>query len=121
MLQPQVFSENLHPSRRVITPASVNRYNAVARRVFNSEESPNVVVWSSMPSLVEEDIDTMADGLHLPARALKQATLMLLNAHCNDNMNYNDGSCCKSSNKPTNLQIIFFAFIGLWSVSLIIQ
>lgn len=27
---------------------------------------------------------------------------------CNDNMNFNDGSCCKSSDKPTSLQTIAF-------------
>ncbi len=39
---------------------------------------------------------------------------MLLNSHCNDNMNIDDGTCCKSSNKATNLQIIFFSFLSVW-------
>ena len=37
--------------------------------------------------------------------------VFLMNAHsqvCNDNMNFNDGSCCKSSDKPTSLQTIAF-------------
>ena len=31
---------------------------------------------------------------------------MLLNLVCNDNMNFNDGTCCKSSDRPTSLQAI---------------
>lgn len=39
---------------------------------------------------------------------------MMLNQHCNDNMNFNDGTCCKSSDNPTNLQIITGGFFALW-------
>ncbi len=115
MLQPQVFPEKLHPARQMITTDSIDRYNSAARSVLSSSSSDQsgvIGLWSSMPSLCEEDLDAMPDGLHLPLRALKQGTLMLLNSHCNDNMNFHDGTCCKSSNKPTNLQIIFFCFLS---------
>jgi hypothetical protein len=45
MMQPQVFPENLHPARKAITQSSISRYNAVARSVFDSDKSPNVVTW----------------------------------------------------------------------------
>ncbi len=39
---------------------------------------------------------------------------MLLNQHCNEKMNFNDGSCCKKSDQPTSLQLITFALFGGW-------
>ena len=30
----------------------------------------------------------------------------MMNLHCNDNMNFNDGTCCKSSDPTTNIQLI---------------
>jgi hypothetical protein len=41
----------------------------------------------------------MVDGVHLSPVALAKATQMVLNLVCNDNMNFNDGSCCKSSDR----------------------
>ena len=37
---------------------------------------------------------------------------MILNLVCNDNMNFNDGSCCKSSDHRTSLQTITFSVLG---------
>ena len=38
---------------------------------------------------------------------------MLLNLHCNDNMNFNDGSCCKTSDVPSGLQkFTFYLFLS---------
>ena len=34
---------------------------------------------------------------------------MLLNLHCNDKMNFNDGTCCKSTDRVTSLQMITMA------------
>ena len=69
-------------------------------KVFH--DSP-VTLWTSVYSLAEGAMDQMGDGFHLGSLATSQATQMLLNLVCNDNMNFNDGSCCKSSDKPTSL------------------
>ncbi len=49
--------------------------------------------------LGEGTLDDMVDGVHLSPVALAKATQMVLNLVCNDNMNFNDGSCCKSSDR----------------------
>lgn len=41
-------------------------------------------------------------------------TEILLNMYCNDNMNYNDGTCCSSSETYTTLQVVTYALLGLW-------
>ena len=39
---------------------------------------------------------------------------MLLNLHCNDKMNFNDGTCCKTTDRVTSLQLITMAvFVSL--------
>ncbi len=58
----------------MITPDAINRYNSVARSVFSHSEW--IHTWTSMPSLCEEDLDAMTDGLHLPLRGIKQATMV---------------------------------------------
>ena len=47
--------------------------------------------------LVEGTLDSMEDGYHISKLAQSKSTQMILNLVCNDNMNFNDGSCCKSS------------------------
>ena len=82
-----------------------------------------MVVWSSVHSLADGTTGDSMDGFHLSDIATSkvrmliaqctlyditknvQATQMLLNLVCNDNMNFNDGTCCKSSDKPTSLQV----------------
>lgn len=59
-------------------------------------------------------INESPDGIHLAARALKHDTQILLNMYCNDNMNFNDGSCCSSAEPYTTLQIVTFAILGVW-------
>ena len=45
---------------------------------------------------------------------IKYMFQMLLNLHCNDNMNFNDGSCCKSSDVPSGLQKFTFYLFLSW-------
>eukprot|EP00095_Tigriopus_kingsejongensis_P006689 maker-scaffold25_size650667-snap-gene-1.20 protein:Tk06689 transcript:maker-scaffold25_size650667-snap-gene-1.20-mRNA-1 annotation:"conserved hypothetical protein" len=116
MIQPPVNNAQLHESRKMITNEAIFEYNAVARRLF--QPSSRVTLWESVPSLVQEFINELTDGIHLPIPALHQAILMLLNLQCNDNMNFHDGSCCKSSDSPTSLQIFAFGFLFVCSALL---
>jgi N-acetylneuraminate 9-O-acetyltransferase len=50
----------------------------------------------------------MKDGKLGPI-ALKHDIQIILNMYCNDNMNYNDGTCCSTSEKYTILQIITYS------------
>ncbi|TRY61460.1 hypothetical protein TCAL_03164 [Tigriopus californicus] len=117
MMQPPVNHAQLERSRQMITNAAISQYNDVAMEVF--KDSSIVTTWESVPSLVEEFINDLTDGIHMPVPALKQASLMLLNLHCNEKMNFQDGSCCKKSDSPTSLQMFSFGLVYLCAFLLI--
>lgn len=71
-------------------------------------------LWWSARLVAQGMINESPDGIHLAARALKHDTQILLNMYCNDNMNFNDGSCCSSAESYTTLQIVTFAILGVW-------
>ncbi len=58
----------------MITSHAVHRYNSVANHELGGSEWINL--WSSMQSLCDEDMDGMLDGLHMPVRSQKQATMV---------------------------------------------
>lgn len=74
-------------------------------------------MWWSARLVGQGMIAESPDGLRLAKRALQHDTQILLNMYCNDNMNFNDGSCCSSAEGYTTLQIVTFSFLGIWYVS----
>jgi len=108
-LQPPVNSDRLNGTGKVVTNDLIWQFNAQAQRVLGKS---NILVWSSLYRLAEGTLDEMKDGLHLSELALSKGTQMILNLVCNDNMNFNDGSCCKSSDHRTSLQTITFSILG---------
>lgn len=71
-------------------------------------------LWWSARLVAQGMISESPDGIHLAPRALHHTTQILLNMYCNDNMNFNDGTCCSSAESYTTLQIVTFAFFGVW-------
>ena len=113
-LEPPVYWDRLNKSDNFITNEAISRYNLESSRVFRDSSNPGgVMLWSSIYGLAEGTMDQMTDGFHISDLAASKATQMLLNLVCNDNMNFNDGSCCKSSDKPTSLQMIAFTVMGV--------
>jgi len=109
VLQPPVNSDLLNGSRKVLTNDLLWQFNTQAYRVL---EKSSILVWSSLYRLVEGTLEDMEDGFHISDLALSKSTQMILNLVCNDNMNFNDGSCCKSSDHRTSLQTITFSVLG---------
>ena len=113
-LEPPVYWDRLNKTESFITNEAISQYNQESSRVFRDSGNPaGVMLWSSIYGLAEGTMDQMTDGFHISELAANKATQMLLNLVCNDNMNFNDGSCCKSSDKPTSLQIIAFIVMGV--------
>ena len=84
------------------------------RAVWSILRYSDVNIWSSSRQLASGLIDEMVDGFKLGPIALKYDIQLLLNMYCNDNMNYNDGTCCSSSESYTMLQIVTYAVLGVW-------
>lgn len=76
------------------------------------EHSGAQVWWSSRllsQGRVDESFGEGYPGYH----ALSLDTQILLNAHCNDHMNFNDGTCCWSAEPHTYLQVFTYAFFAV--------
>ncbi len=58
----------------MITPSAIDRYNVAGQSALGDSEW--IHLWSSIPSLCQENLDHMDDGLHMPVKALKHAGLV---------------------------------------------
>ncbi|XP_023335374.1 N-acetylneuraminate 9-O-acetyltransferase [Eurytemora carolleeae] len=117
-LQPPVNSDLVNGTDKIITNDLIWQFNSQAYRVLGKSD---ILVWSSLYRLVEGNLEEMVDGFHISDLALSKANQMILNLVCNDNMNFNDGSCCKSSDHRTSLQTITFSILaGAVGLSVII-
>lgn len=71
-------------------------------------------IWSSGRLIANGLLDEVVTGYRGSPLTLKHNMQILLNLYCNDNMNYNDGTCCSSSETYTTLQVVTYALLGLW-------
>lgn len=71
-------------------------------------------IWSSGRLIANGLLDEVITGFKSSPLTLKHNLQILLNMYCNDNMNYNDGTCCSSSETYTTLQVVTYALLGLW-------
>ncbi|XP_071148992.1 N-acetylneuraminate (7)9-O-acetyltransferase-like isoform X2 [Mytilus edulis] len=120
MLQDPVDENRLGLNRSMITNRQIDQYNKVAIDLLDESQAK---VWSSS-RLVAQGIRQPAknipdDGLHISKPALQLDVQILLNMYCNDHMNYNDGTCCRSPEAATTVQIITSAFFLVCFVSAI--
>ncbi|VDI02333.1 Hypothetical predicted protein, partial [Mytilus galloprovincialis] len=120
MLQDPVDENRLGLNRSMITNRQIDQYNKVAIDLLDESQAK---VWSSS-RLVAQGIRQPAkniadDGLHISKPALQLDVQILLNMYCNDHMNYNDGTCCRSPEAATTVQIITAAFFLVCFVSAI--
>lgn len=71
-------------------------------------------IWQSARLVAEGMISSSPDGIKLSARPLQFDVQILLNMYCNDYMNFNDGTCCSSTESYTTLQIVTFVILLIW-------
>nr|XP_018910627.1 PREDICTED: CAS1 domain-containing protein 1 [Bemisia tabaci] len=106
LLQEPVNEEKLSPARMAITNMMIDRYNAAAMEVLQHSA---VEVWSSSRLIAQVHMDEISDGIHLGPKTLSTDVQLLLNAYCDDHMNFDDGTCCSSSEPYTTLQVMTFS------------
>nr|XP_023014040.1 N-acetylneuraminate 9-O-acetyltransferase [Leptinotarsa decemlineata] len=109
-LQEPVNEEKLKPEHRMVTNEQIDLYNKAAIEVLSYSSAD---VWWSLRLVGQGMILESPDGIHLAQRPLRHDTQILLNMYCNDNMNFNDGTCCSSVETRTTLQIVTFAILGV--------
>ncbi|XP_064465958.1 N-acetylneuraminate 9-O-acetyltransferase-like [Ornithodoros turicata] len=113
VMQGPVTPGKLDPSRKMITNEQIDLYNEAAA---NALRYSNVDLWSSVRLISLGYNNDQEDGLHTGMFAVNYAIQILTNMYCNDHMNYNDGTCCSSSEPVTMLQIVTFSAFGVLSI-----
>ncbi|KAH8415359.1 hypothetical protein KR222_005093 [Zaprionus bogoriensis] len=109
-LAERVDEEKLPPAWKLVTADDIDRLNNVARGVFRYTDAS---VWESAQHIANGLLDSAGEGHRLSAHGQRLQVQLLWNMYCNDQMNYNDGTCCSSSEPHTTLQIIAFALFGV--------
>lgn len=109
-LAERVDEEKLSPAWKLVCNDDIDRLNNVARGVFRYTDAN---VWESADHIAHGLLDTAIDGYRLSAHGQRLQVELLWNMYCNDQMNYNDGTCCSSSEPHTTLQIVTFALFGV--------
>ncbi|EFX82868.1 hypothetical protein DAPPUDRAFT_48914 [Daphnia pulex] len=106
-LQDRVDGSLLDEPRKSITNELIDEYNGKALEAL---EGSRFQIWKSA-RLVTDGMATGADGLHLSPPALNHHSQMLMNMYCNERMDFNDGTCCRSPESATTLQIVTFTIL----------
>ena len=94
------------PDWKDVSNSDIENYNRI---VSDTLKYSNVNIWRSGTQIAYGLLDEMKEGVQLGPIALKHDIQILLNMYCNDNMNYNDGTCCSASENYTILQIIIYS------------
>lgn len=89
-----------------VSNSDIEHFNQI---ISDTLKYSSVSIWRSGTQIAYGLIDEMKDGFKLGPIALKHDIQILLNIYCNDNMNYNDGTCCSTSENYTILQIITYS------------
>lgn len=105
------------PAWKDVTNSAVEHFNRIVSETM--KYSTRIQIWKSSTQIAYGLIDEMLDGYKLGPIALKHDIQILLNMYCNDNMNYNDGTCCSTSENYTMLQIITYAIFLVCSALMI--
>ncbi|KAH8244993.1 hypothetical protein KR032_003489 [Drosophila birchii] len=109
-LADRVDEEKLPANWKLLQNEHIERLNNVARGVFRYTE---ISVWESAWHIANGLLDNAAEGHQLCAHGQRLEVQLLWNMYCNDYMNYNDGTCCSSSEPHTTLQIVAYALFGV--------
>lgn len=116
VLQEPVDENKLDNSMSMVTNNLIDLYNEAAMDVLSKSSAE---MWWSSRLVSQGEMSDSLDGIHSSNASLRLRAQILLNLYCNDHMNFNDGTCCSSTEPYTSLQgymLVFFIiciFIGI--------
>lgn len=113
VLQDQINPEKLTPDRIMITNEQIDLYNKAAMDILKYSRAEGVHLWSSSRLVSQGYNYDQLDGLHMGDVALSYAVQILLNMYCNNQMKFNDGTCCSDPEPITSVQIVTLIFFGV--------
>ncbi|KPM02345.1 CAS1 domain-containing protein [Sarcoptes scabiei] len=120
MLQEPIFTSDLKNNiDSAIMNEQIDLYNRIATEALSSTNVNTVHIWSSarLISLGFKDARSQNDtssrsSFRVHPNSLKFSIQILLNLYCNDQMNYNDGTCCSDPERYTLIQLIVLALLA---------
>lgn len=71
-------------------------------------------LWKSSQLIGQGVIEQSPDGYLASPLSLRHKVQILLNTHCNDHMNFGDGTCCSDPEAATTLQLVTILTLALW-------
>lgn len=71
-------------------------------------------MWWSSRLVSQGGMNDSPDGVHSSNASLRLRAQILLNLYCNDHMNFNDGTCCSSTEPYNSLQSYMLLFFIIW-------
>lgn len=109
-LQEPINVNKISSEYQMITNEHIDLYNKAAVEVLSYSSAK---LWWSARLVANGMVSESPDGIHIAARPLQHDTQILLNMYCNDYMNFNDGSCCSTTESYTTLQLVTFSILGV--------
>lgn len=110
-------TKNYFP-RSVITNKQIDLYNkAVLEELMYS----SVSIWSSSRLVAQGYVNDITDGLHIGKETLRWDIQILLNLYCNDQMNFDDGTCCTTTETATVMQLVMATIFIVSFVTMLIM
>lgn len=106
VIQPPVNEDKTNVENNLL-----DLYNNAAIEVLTHSKAN---LWWSLRLIGQGMVLESPDGIHLAERSLRHCTQILLNMFCNEDMNFNDGTCCSSMENYTTLQIVTFVILAVW-------
>ncbi|XP_064646381.1 N-acetylneuraminate 9-O-acetyltransferase-like isoform X2 [Lineus longissimus] len=88
---------------KVITNPRIDEYNRGAIDILQNSAAD---IWSSSRLVCQGTSHPTKDGTHLTSLPLLWDNQILFNMYCNNNMGFNDGTCCSNAEPITTIQII---------------
>ncbi|XP_015593791.1 N-acetylneuraminate 9-O-acetyltransferase [Cephus cinctus] len=110
MMQDPVIKERLPVQLATIDNWQINICNKAAVKILSHSEAH---LWESCRLVGTGVLEQSPDGYLASPLSLRHKIQILLNTHCNDHMNFDDGSCCSYPEAATTLQLVTLSILAL--------
>ncbi|XP_066590612.1 N-acetylneuraminate 9-O-acetyltransferase [Prorops nasuta] len=110
VLQDPVVKERLPVQYSNLDNRQINLVNKAAREILPRS---GCRLWESSRLVGAGVLEQSSDGYLASPLSLRHKIQILLNAYCNDHMNFDDGSCCSYPESATTLQLVSLSVAAL--------
>ncbi|XP_043289207.1 N-acetylneuraminate 9-O-acetyltransferase isoform X2 [Venturia canescens] len=110
MMQDPIVKEILPAHLLGIDNRQINVCNKAAKEILSHSGAQ---LWESSRLIGSGVLEQSPDGYLASPLSLRHKVQILLNTHCNDHMNFDDGSCCSYPETATTLQLVTLSALAI--------